>query len=686
MRKNSSLSVGVDTNFAPNLVQTLTDYRTGGFDFCCLPLCHPRNRRQLVPYPKANSSTTPGDEGASSPATAPQSAGPQNLTEDEAWTRSDMLLDSSQWTTVVVGKMSSWLDFESEDYFIRLNSEKVFWQEAQWAIHLTLPALLLPTPTITPHHYIPPPVTSIPPAVSTVTPPVSPSLPPTPAPTSAATAVVPPTVCAANYAHLIYDLLQRASFMALWLRIPLVSPTDSAKTDDDDTDEYESEDTWEWWNHIRTRCDHHTNLSVVLEVTGDLPSEEHLSRWCGEPVKALIIPTSVFMRNAKGFPVLDQRHQRFLMSMFDHDVQVILTGQPHHASGLVPYKAFLQTLYSRLPAVPYQDQAELSYLDYLQAPLQPLADNLESQTYETFEKDPIKYKRYEEAVHAAVMDMKVSDNTEIVVMVLGAGRGPLVKAVLSVAKSTGRNFKVFAVEKNPNAIVTLKNMKITQHWDNVTIVSADMRYWEAPVKADIIVSELLGSFGDNELSPECLDGAQKFLKPDGISIPYSYTSYLAPLTSEKLYNEVKAHNDVAHFETPYVVKLHSVHLLGKPQPCFTFVHPNRDILLGNDRFTTLQFHMNTNATVHGFSGYFQAMLYKNINISINPETYSIGMFSWFPIFFPIRAPILVHEGETLVITMKRASGKSRVWYEWDIVAPTSCQIHNPNGRSYFMSL
>jgi protein arginine N-methyltransferase 5 len=36
------------------------------------------------------------------------------------------------------------------------------------------------------------------------------------------------------------------------------------------------------------------------------------------------------------------------------------------------------------------------------------------------------------------------------------------------------------------------------------------------------VSELLGSFGDNELSPECLDGAQRFLKPDGISIPSSY--------------------------------------------------------------------------------------------------------------------------------------------------------------------
>jgi protein arginine N-methyltransferase 5 len=39
-----------------------------------------------------------------------------------------------------------------------------------------------------------------------------------------------------------------------------------------------------------------------------------------------------------------------------------------------------------------------------------------------------------------------------------------------------------------------------------------MRDWDAPEKADILVSELLGSFGDNELSPECLDGAHKFLK------------------------------------------------------------------------------------------------------------------------------------------------------------------------------
>ena len=44
-----------------------------------------------------------------------------------------------------------------------------------------------------------------------------------------------------------------------------------------------------------------------------------------------------------------------------------------------------------------------------------------------------------------------------------------------------------------------------------------MREWKNnKLKADIIVSELLGSFGDNELSPECLYDAQHLFKEDAI--------------------------------------------------------------------------------------------------------------------------------------------------------------------------
>ena len=50
---------------------------------------------------------------------------------------------------------------------------------------------------------------------------------------------------------------------------------------------------------------------------------------------------------------------------------------------------------------------------------------------------------------------------------------------------------------------SLQNEQAEFWGDLVTVVSCDMRHWSAPELADIIVSELLGSFGDNELSP-CL--------------------------------------------------------------------------------------------------------------------------------------------------------------------------------------
>ena len=39
-------------------------------------------------------------------------------------------------------------------------------------------------------------------------------------------------------------------------------------------------------------------------------------------------------------------------------------------------------------------------------------------------------------------------------MVVGAGRGPLVKAALQAAADTERKIKLFAIDKNPHAINT----------------------------------------------------------------------------------------------------------------------------------------------------------------------------------------------------------------------------------------
>lgn len=336
-------------------------------------------------------------------------------------------------------------------------------------------------------------------------------------------------------------------------------------------------------------------------------------------------------------------------------------------------------------------------------------DNLESSTYEVFEKDPVKYDQYRKAIKLCLSTKHTARTAEdpVILMVVGAGRGPLVTASLQAAKSAGVvHIKIYAVEKNVNAIVTLELLNRTK-WiqDDVTIVSSDMREWNAPHQADVIVSELLGSFGDNELSPECLDGAMRFLKKDsGVSIPANYTSYLAPVSSQKLFNEVVAQSNLEKdkpkeeaFEMPYVVRLHNFDELAEPKPVFTFVHPTADdvkeggnssnnVHLRNSRYIELSFDIKADTTVHGFSGYFECELFNGVSISILPRTHSPGMFSWFPIFFPLVTPLQVRAGDRLAVNMWRICSNRKVWYEWAVSGPVVSAIHNPGGRSYTIGL
>jgi protein arginine N-methyltransferase 5 len=90
--------------------------------------------------------------------------------------------------------------------------------------------------------------------------------------------------------------------------------------------------------------------------------------------------------------------------------------------------------------------------------------------------------------------------------------------------------------------------------------------------------------------------------------------------------------------------------------------------------------------IHGFAGYFDCCLYKDVHVSILPRNHTPEMSSWFPIYFPIRDPYYWKAGTTLKATFWRHATKQKVWYEWCITDPNQTAIHNPNGRSYFIGL
>lgn len=533
-----------------------------------------------------------------------------------------------KWCHCIVAKISQPYNVDSEIESIRLENEKFFLQDISWASFLNVYCIMFELPL---HGDI------------------------------------------VNLVRLLDNqidvYINSAVLIQFWALVPIVN----LKTD-----------PWKKWTKFISSIRNVNRIKLALEIGFNLPSGEELDRWLGEPVAALIIQSEIFMTNKKGYPVLPKAHQDFIKKMFNIGCQIIVSGQ----SGIKQHFNYLAFLYQNTTSLtPYGSDFISGFEDYLQTPLQPLKHNLQSYVYETFEQDPIKYYEYQKAISKALID-KYEDKV-LVVYVVGAGRGPLVDATIEAAKQSNIKVKICAIEKNENALPSLL-LKNKEKWENsVTIINEDMRLWNPPEKCDILVSELLGSFGDNELSPECLDGAQNYLKKDGISIPSSYTSYLGPIQSRKLYAEISSirkNIDNCNFQKPYVVQLNNVYSIAPPKALFTFVHPKKNLEESNERNGFLKFNISQDCVLHGFAGYFETVLYKDVRLSIVPESFSEGMFSWFPAYFPLVKPIFLDKGEELQINIWRSSNKYKVWYEWCMTKPYQSIIHNINGEMYFMSL
>ena len=381
---------------------------------------------------------------------------------------------------------------------------------------------------------------------------------------------------------------------------------------------------------------------------------------------------------------------------------------------------YIRWLQQRQPRRTDVERYGSGYQDYLQVPLQPLTDNLESMTYEVFEKDPVKYDLYEQAIRKALRDWKDQAKStshpqgRVVVAVAGAGRGPLVTRALKASEAEQVDIELWAVEKNPNAYVLLQRHNRDDWSNRVTVVKSDMRSWKGPWREDasllpypgtsintshdpnhsppisvptaghtpidILISELLGSFGDNELSPECLDGILHLLAPHGISIPRSYTAFLTPVSAPKLHADISSRTswDPTAPETPSVVWLYAIDYLSLKEsppdptsiqsalssiapaepttatpaaapnvrPAWSFHHEPlveaKALPISNAhnaRHARLDFRTKHRGVCHGLGGYFESVLYPGVELSTNPNTIeekSAAMISWFPIFFPLK--------------------------------------------------
>ena len=502
------------------------------------------------------------------------------------------------------------------------------------------------------------------------------------------------------------------------------------------------------WHKIIAACQYPALVGVLLEippVIGD--PREFISKQmnllhnligCG-PIKTFSMRTSLFLTNKQGFPTLSKPHQyitEYLLKRLGRTLKVLLINDTG-ATNRSHFQQYLQHLRNRESVTSVLDsgnaQDEHDYLDALQKPLQPLQDHLLFATYEVFEGDPIKYQRYQDACRSFLQQRQ--SGTHTMVLVVGAGRGPLVTAVLKAygESQSATSLRVVAVEKNPSAVLYLQSkQRFDPLWQQhqVQVIQTDLRSLEEQYcqQANLIVSELLGSFGCNELSPECLDALLKRCRPEVQSIPARYTSFLSPVSSLKLHQEVMAQSfypdnsgrvvgQQTAVETPYVVRTHAASQMFPEQSCWTFEHPT--ILDDTSRKVSLVFRDNRGAIscgpgygavddmvasneedsepwiVTGLLGTFSADLSPTglHKISIAPDSFSVGMFSWFPLYFPLQHPIHVPPQGAVETSIWRKIDEKRVWYEWmatvvdgDGNVLSTTPVHNSKGRSSHVSL
>lgn len=480
-----------------------------------------------------------------------------------------------------------------------------------------------------------------------------------------------------------------------------------------------TKDNWAWetWERLQDLCGYHPQLSIALDLSMPLPPTTSMMRWIHEPVSHILLPSSSFLANAKGYPVLSKSAQTLVRSLIPHTPHIILsdiTNPPsqHVRGGPIAYFQYIRHLIKTMQPPTNLEYLASTFGDCLQAPLQPMSDQLTAGTYDVFEADTVKYDLYEEAMFQAFAQHG-SPGTRLQVWVVGAGHGALVPRCLNAAERASRVVHITALEKNPGALIVLQDRQLKE-WgtDRVRVLLGDMRAMPLPPnvadRADVVVSELLGSFGDNELAPECLDGAMRFLKPNGISIPSSYMPYIAPVTTPTLHSAIKngvaqtssaqtgqgmgMALDAVQFDAPSVVLFKRINLLSglddaslypRVQSCWRFEHMSMDesglacdnhgLPLTNNhnaRSSLNTFYIPQAGVCHGLAGYFEAHLFGNVMLSIfpDPNRASPDMQSWFPFFFPFRTPLYVPANSELDVHMWRLTDNKHVWYEWSAEA------------------
>ncbi|MFH1145905.1 MAG: hypothetical protein V1707_03005, partial [bacterium] len=211
---------------------------------------------------------------------------------------------------------------------------------------------------------------------------------------------------------------------------------------------------------------------------------------------------------------------------------------------------------------------------------------------------------------------------------------------------------------------------------------------ELPEKADIILSEILGNLGDNEDMTPILDDARKrFISDNGVFVPKSIKTYLVPVSSPKIHEQItekKCRSISAKYELvellnklgiknqfdiyyDSVVPISSN--LAKPALIKSFHFDGTDEAVYQ---TEIRYEIERAGLLTGIKGYFIADLSANIVLDISGDDIAGRKTSdcWKHCYMPIEKPISVQPHDIFQLNFSRSYPKEKLtpfrqFYGWN---------------------
>jgi len=256
-----------------------------------------------------------------------------------------------------------------------------------------------------------------------------------------------------------------------------------------------------------------------------------------------------------------------------------------------------------------------------------------------------------------------------VVVDLGAGTGILGFLALKAGAK-----KVYAVEKSDAIELARAVAAHNGLADRMVFVNESSLDAVLPEKADIIVSETLGSFGLDESTLHfTVDARDRWLKPGGRLLPKRIRLYAAPVDALAPERKVRFWEDVAGIDFSPALETFARKVMVES------VQPN-ELLAEPWLFADVDFATATGAIVEGvermpimragrvrgFVGWFDADLADGIELTTapgEPDTH------WKQAFLPIRESFEVVRGDILELTLRiapkeRGSDDAAISYDY----------------------